>query len=82
MKNLKYLAVLVLTLFVAASVYIGCVTSGNPALLTVMPVYQIVSILAICGYVFLVLRHNNEIGKARAQGKTPDTAAIEKRRFR
>lgn len=80
MKNLKYLAVLVLVLVVSGSVYIGCVTSGNPALLTVMPIYQIVSILAICGYIFLVLRHNNEIGKAKVQGLELDTAAIEKRK--
>lgn len=80
MKKLKYLIVLILTLVVSGSIYIGCITSQNPSLLIIMPIYQIVSILAICGYVFLVLHHNNEIGKAKVQGKEIDTAWVEKRK--
>ena len=52
----------------------------NPSLLIVMPIYQVMTLLGICGYAFLFFRHNNEIGKAKMNGQEPDEALVQKRR--
>jgi len=78
MKNLKYLALLIVNLVLVAGIYIGCVTSGNPSLFVIMPIYQIIAIVAICVYAFLCMRHNNNIGKAIAMGQEIDKEAVKK----
>ncbi len=78
MKNLKYLALLIVNLILVGGIYIMCVTSGNPKLLVIMPVYQIIAILAICGYAFLCMRHNNNIGKAKVMGQEIDKEYVRK----
>lgn len=79
-KRLKYFSLLLLSTLVAAGIYIFCIQSKNPSFIIVMPIYQIVSILGICGYLFLFFRHNNEIGKAKADGVEVDERAAEARR--
>ena len=80
MKKLKLLVCLVLNLIVVSAIYIMCIKSMNPAFLIVMPVYQLLSILGICGYALLFLHHNNEIGKAKMKGEELDEALLQKRR--
>lgn len=80
MKKLKLLLFLILNLIVVSGIYLACIKSMNPSLLIVMPIYQLMTLIGICGYAFLFFRHNNEIGKAKINGQEPDEALVQKRR--
>ena len=80
MKKLKLFVLLLLNLSVVSGIYIYCINSMNPVLLLIMPVYQILCMVGICGYAFLFFRHNNEIGKSKVDGKSIDEALLQKRR--
>lgn len=77
MKKLKYLFLLILNTLIAAGIYIF---AARAYFLPIMAIYQILSIFALCGYLFLFYRHNNEIGKAKMNGKELDEVLVEKRR--
>ena len=38
----------------------------------ITPIYMVMTVVAVCGYAFLCMHHNNEIAKAKLAGKEPD----------
>ena len=77
MGKIKYLLLLILGTFIAASVYMFALKAH---FFPIMAIYQVLAIISVCLYVFLFYRHNNEIGKARLSGKEPDMEQYKKRK--
>ena len=48
----------------------------------IMAIYQIIATLAVCGYIYLFMHHNNEIGKAKMNGRELDEKLLHRRRER
>ena len=77
MKKLGYLLLLIFNTAIAAGIYYF---AARAYFLPIMAIYQMLSIVAICLYLFLFYRHNNEIGKAKLQGVEIPEALLQKRR--
>ena len=77
MKKLGYLLLLIVNTVIAAGIYYF---AARAYFLPIMAIYQILAIIAICLYLFLFYRHNNEIGKARMNGEEIGEAVLQSRR--
>ena len=80
MGKLKYLILLVFNLVIVSGVYYYLLNTLH--FFPIMAIYQIISLIAICGYLVLFFHHNNEIGKAKMRGEDLPEALIQKRRNR
>ena len=77
MKKLLYLLLLIFNTVIAAGIYYF---AARAYFLPIMAIYQLLAIVAVCLYLFLFYRHNNEIGKAKMNGQEIDESILEKRR--
>lgn len=77
MKKLGLLLLLIVNTVIAAGVYYF---AARAYFLPIMAIYQILAIAAICIYLYMFYRHNNEIGKSKINGEELDEALLEKRR--
>ena len=77
---MKYLLLLILNLAVVSGVYYYLLNTLH--FFQIMAIYQIITILAVCAYLLLFFHHNNEIGKAKMQGRDLPQELIQKRRNR
>ncbi len=77
MKKAKYFIILALSLVLSAFIYLyGLKVHFFP----IMPIYMVIALFGICGYMFLHFRNNNEIGKALSEGKQPCQEQIKRRK--
>lgn len=77
MKKLGYLLLLIINTAIAAGIYYF---AARAYFFPIMAIYQILAIVAICLYLFLFYRHNNEIGKAKMNHDQLDEVLLGKRR--
>ena len=77
MKKLLYLLLLIFNTVIAAGIYYF---AARAYFLPIMAIYQLLAIVAVCLYLFLFYRHNNEIGKAKMNGEEIDESILKKRR--
>ena len=80
MGKLKYLILLIFNIAIVAGVYFYVLNTLH--FLPIMAIYQIISLLGVCGYLLLFFHHNNEIGKAKMKGEDLPENLIVKRRNR
>lgn len=80
MGKIKYLILLVLNLAIVAGVYNYLLNTLH--FFPIMAIYQVISILAICIYLFMAFYYNNEMEKAKESGKALSEELILKRRNR
>ena len=80
MGKIKYLLLLCLNLFVVSGVYYYLLNTLH--FFSVMAIYQIIALVSICAYLLLFFHHNNEIGKAKMNGREVPAELIQKRRNR
>lgn len=80
MGKIKYLALLIFNIAIVSGMYFYVL--GTLHFLPVMAIYQIVSLIGICGYLVLFFHHNNEIGKAKMKGEDLPEELLVKRRNR
>ena len=79
MKKAKYFILLLCMLVLVGGVYIAAIRAY---FYPIMAIYQIIATISICGYILLFLYHNNEIGKAKMNGRELDEKLVQKRRER
>lgn len=77
MKRVKYILLLLLNTIITTAVYYFLVNTLH--LLDFMAIYQILAIIAVCGYMFLVFKFRNDLGKASIENKQPSKELVEKK---
>lgn len=77
MKKIKYILLLLLNTVISCAVYylLINVLYFYPA----MAIYQILAIIAVCGYLFLVYKFRNDLGKAKHDNKELPKEYVEKK---
>ena len=80
MSKIKFVILFVVNTVVVSSLYYFAANELHfPA---VALIYMIMSLFAVCAYAFLCMQHNNDIAKARLEGKEPDKALVQFRKHR
>lgn len=80
MGKLKYLLLLIFNLVIVSGVYFYLLNTLH--FFPIMAIYQIIALAGVCIYLFLFFHHNNEIGKAKMNGKELPEELLQKRRNR
>ncbi len=80
MGKFKYLVLLIFNLIIVSGVYYYLLNTLH--FFPIMAIYQIIALVAVCGYLVLFFHHNNEIGKAKMKGSDLPKELIQMRRNR
>ena len=78
MEKIKYPVLLIINTIIVTAIYYLLIDTLHffPA----MAIYQILAIIAICGYLFLVFKGRNEMGKAAAENRELPPEVLQKKR--
>lgn len=82
MSKFKYLLLFIVNTIVVASLYFFVANELKFSAIAI--IYMAVSLAVICIYAFLCMQHNNQIAKAKLEGKEIDeeTISFNKRRLK
>ena len=70
MNRFKYVLLLIVNTIIVTGFYFYAATELHLEYIT--PLYMVMTVVAICGYALLCMHHNNEIAKAKLEGKELD----------
>lgn len=80
MSKVKYVLLLIVNTIIVTGFYFYA--SEELHLVYITPIYMVMAIAAICGYSALCMHHNNEIARAKLEGKELDEDLIYYRKRR